>query len=109
MKKKHFTLDEIKNSLEDKSFSWYTPQTVPTNDKSVDVAVVEASLQEHTSIISRKEVSKYIDTINDYPLGIRIPKNAWKEGYTYRVNDCFYDDKGDFLYRVPGLNEQQKQ
>lgn len=60
-------------------------------------------MQESTNVISRKEVSKFIDTVNDYPLAIRIPKKAWKEGYTYRVKDCFYDDKGDFLYRVPGL------
>ncbi|XP_025205232.1 uncharacterized protein LOC112601704 [Melanaphis sacchari] len=102
---RHFTLDEFKNdSREEDSFSFYTtPQILSTNNKSVDVEKVEASLQENTRIISRKEVSNYIDTINDYPLAIRIPKRVWKEGYVYRVNDCFYDDNGDFLYRVPGL------
>lgn len=113
LKKKHFTFDEMKNHFQDESFSWYTPEIETTNDKSVDVATIEANLQENTSIISRREASKYINTIDDYPLGIRIPKSAWKEGYTYRVKDCFYDDKGDFLYRVPGLitneNEEQKQ
>jgi len=74
-----------------------------TNYKSVDVEKVEASLQENTSVVSRKEASAFIDTINDYPLAIRIPKKVWKEGYMYRVNDCFYDDNGEFLYRVPGL------
>lgn len=76
---------------------------MPPNEKSVEVATVEASLQENTTVISRKEVSRYINTINDYPLAIRIPKKVWKEGYTYKVKDCFYDDNGDFLYRVPGL------
>jgi len=112
--KRHFTLDEFKNDSQNESFSFYTtPQTLSTNNKSVDVENVEASLQENTRIISRKEVSEYIDTMNDYPLAIRIPKSVWKEGYVYRVNDCFYDDNGDFLYRVPGLikdeDRQQKQ
>jgi hypothetical protein len=100
-KNKHFTLDQLKKNSQERSFSWYTPQ--PTNEKNIDVATVEASLQEHTSIISRKDVSKFIDTINNYPLAIRIPKKVWKEGYTYKVKDCFYDDRGEFLYRVPGL------
>ncbi|CAI6362047.1 unnamed protein product [Macrosiphum euphorbiae] len=107
--KRHFTLDEFKSDSRKES----TPRTLPTNDKSVDVEKFEASLQENTSVVSRKEVSAFIDTINDYPLAIRIPKKVWKEGYIYRVNDCFYDDNGDFLYRVPGLikdeDRQQKQ
>ncbi|VVC36350.1 Neugrin/Rrg9 [Cinara cedri] len=110
--KKHFTLDDIKNNSQNKSFKWYMPQTLQSNEKSVDIATVEASLQENTSVISRKEVSTYIDTMNDYPLAIRIPKQVWKEGYMYKVKDCFYDDNGDFLYRVPGLitdgDSQQK-
>jgi len=103
IKKKHFTLEEFKNNGQSESFSWYTPQPLSTNEKSVDVATVEADLLESTSIISRKNFSKFVDTINDYPLAIRIPSKAWKKGYTYKVKDCFYDDNGDFLYRVPGL------
>jgi neugrin len=34
---------------------------------------------------------------------ISIPKNLWKQGGTYKLDDCFYDDDGEFLYRVPGL------
>lgn len=113
LKKKHYTLDEIKNSPKQELFSWYTPQNLTTNEKNVNVAEVEADLQERTSVISRKEVSKFIDTFNDYPLAIKIPKTAWKKGYMYRVKDCFYDDNGIFLYRVPGLimdeNKQNNQ
>lgn len=103
LKKKHFTLDEIKNNSQNNSFSWYTPQNVTINEKRVNIEEIETGLQEETKVISRKEISKFVDTINDYPLAIRIPKRVWKEGYTYRVNDCFYDDNGHFLYRVPGL------
>lgn len=34
---------------------------------------------------------------------IKIPKSVWKEGSVYKLSDCFYDDSGEFLYRVPGL------
>lgn len=34
---------------------------------------------------------------------ITIPKKAWKEGQIYKLDDCFYSDDGEFLYRVPGL------
>lgn len=101
--KKHLTLEDFKRNVKSESFSWYSPQPLPKNEKSVDVATVEANLQESTSIISRKEFSNYIDTMCNYPLSIKIPTKVHKEGYTYRVKDCFYDDNGDFLYRVPGL------
>uniref|UniRef100_A0A675B374 Uncharacterized protein n=2 Tax=Anopheles darlingi TaxID=43151 RepID=A0A675B374_ANODA len=35
---------------------------------------------------------------------IKIPKKLYKKGATYQVDDCFYDDDGEFLYRVPGMN-----
>lgn len=107
LKKKHFTLDELNNNVHKKSFSWYTPQNYSTNEKSVETAVIEADLQENTGVISRKEVSTFIDTMNEYPLAIRIPKQAWKEGHMYKVKDCFYDDQGDFLFRVPGLTSDE--
>lgn len=107
LKKKHFTLDEIKKGQQKDLFSWYTSQNMPTNEKSIAIATVEGSLRETTEVISRKEVSKFIDTMNDYPLAIRIPRRVWKEGYMYKVKDCFYDDKGDFLYRVPGLTTDE--
>jgi hypothetical protein len=35
---------------------------------------------------------------------IKIPRKEWKKGKIYKVNDCFYSDDGEFLYRVPGLD-----
>lgn len=35
---------------------------------------------------------------------IYIPRKAYKRGALYKVNDCFYDDDGELLYRVPGLD-----
>ncbi|XP_058824372.1 uncharacterized protein LOC131685034 [Topomyia yanbarensis] len=34
---------------------------------------------------------------------IKIPKKLYKQGATYQLDDCFYDDDGEFLYRVPGM------
>lgn len=35
---------------------------------------------------------------------IEIPEKLLKEGATYRLGDCYYDDDGEFLYRVPGMS-----
>lgn len=35
---------------------------------------------------------------------IRIPRRLQKEGATYKMGDCYYDDDGEFLYRVPGMS-----
>lgn len=34
---------------------------------------------------------------------IQIPYRLRKEGATYKMGDCYYDDDGEFLYRVPGM------
>lgn len=41
--------------------------------------------------------------VQEYRERIYIPRKLYKRGATYKVRDCFYDDDGDFLYRVPGL------
>lgn len=38
---------------------------------------------------------------------IKIPKNLKKKGATYQLDDCFYDDDGELLYRVPGMTGRQ--
>lgn len=40
----------------------------------------------------------------EYPLKIQIPNKVFKKGFIYKLNDCYYDDRGIFLYRVPGMN-----
>lgn len=34
---------------------------------------------------------------------ITIPAKLWRRGATYKLADCYYDDDGEFLYRVPGM------
>ncbi|XP_068157687.1 uncharacterized protein [Drosophila tropicalis] len=36
---------------------------------------------------------------------IAIPKKLQRPGATYRVDDAYYDDDGEFLYRVPGMTQ----
>lgn len=42
----------------------------------------------------------YAPQIKEY---IKIPMKLYKKGGTYKLGDCFYDDDGELLYRVPGL------
>lgn len=43
------------------------------------------------------------DLPEDPPERIRVPADKWKEGCTFKIGDCYYDDDGEFLYRVPGM------
>lgn len=51
-----------------------------------------------------KSKSKKDYSFLEYPLKITIPANVYKQGCTYKLNDCYYDERGMFLYRVPGMN-----
>lgn len=57
--------------------------------------------EEH-SLIEYKEDDNKKDVM-DYPERIRIPKKVYKKDATYKVNDCYYDHDGKFLYRVLGM------
>ncbi|CAD6991784.1 uncharacterized protein LOC101455137 [Ceratitis capitata] len=39
---------------------------------------------------------------------IHIPRKLWRKGATYRVEDVYYDDDGEFLYRVPGMTGRSR-
>ena len=53
------------------------------------------------SKISNAEIE--LENDDNPPEWIRIPKNIWKRGATFKIGDCYYDDDGSFLYRVPGM------
>lgn len=38
---------------------------------------------------------------------IRIPAKLYRRGATYKLEDCYYDDDGEFLYRVPGMTGRE--
>lgn len=76
-----------------------------------DLAQPPKPVRDLTNVTKHKESSVATLHINDKKVfqsleiqeHITIPKKAWIEGKTYKVDDCFYDDDGEFLYRVPGL------
>uniref|UniRef100_A0A069DTH8 Uncharacterized protein n=1 Tax=Panstrongylus megistus TaxID=65343 RepID=A0A069DTH8_9HEMI len=36
----------------------------------------------------------------NFLMKIKIPKEKWKKGCIYKVNNCYYSDDGEFLYRI---------
>jgi hypothetical protein len=35
------------------------------------------------------------------PLSVEIPPSEFKDGAIYKLNNCYYDCNGDFLYKTP--------
>lgn len=65
-----------------------TPRTPKYDDKLVSTSKLQKDVQ--LPAIQHK---------------IPIPPELQKQGSIYRLYDCFYDDKGIFMYRVPGLSD----
>lgn len=68
-------------------------------DKDFNIIGADDNLLD-TSI---KVWNKKVDTELSYTKPIKITKQLYKPGMTYRISDCYYDDDGEFLYRVPGV------
>nr|XP_033342396.1 uncharacterized protein LOC117229755 [Megalopta genalis] len=77
--------------------------TVKENEIQTEVANIVNTERSNSIDTYVKEWKTDIDTEFEYVKPIKIPKNVWKHGMTYRVKDCYYDADGAFLYRVPGL------
>ncbi|XP_046621235.1 uncharacterized protein LOC124305660 [Neodiprion virginianus] len=58
----------------------------------------EMGLQTYVKVWEKKVIRD-----EHYSEVIKIPKDKYKKGKLYKIRDCFYDDDGEFLYRVPGL------
>ncbi|KYM78375.1 hypothetical protein ALC53_11030 [Atta colombica] len=72
------------------------------NDKNRSFNIIEADDNLlNTSIIAR---NKKVDVELNYAKPIKIAKHLYKPGMTYRISDCYYDDDGEFLYRVPSVH-----
>ncbi|XP_046744369.1 uncharacterized protein LOC124410207 [Diprion similis] len=64
---------------------------VPDDSKKME-------LQTYVKVWEKKAIQE-----EHYSEVIKIPKDQYKKGKLYKIQDCFYDDDGEFLYRVPGL------
>lgn len=91
---KQFLPSESESSASDESNVAEKPETPHQilNIKKYETAV---------TLSDSNHNSKYVET--DRPEFVKIPKKLYKKGATYQLDDCFYDDDGEFLYRVPGM------
>lgn len=87
-----------------------TVNTVPIKTDSIQTNRIDSQLiseKNEKDLTNYKEENKEIGSVSNYPERIRIPKKAYQRGATYKVNDCFYDHDGRFLYRVIGMTDTQ--
>lgn len=76
--------------------------TIVSKDKDKDFNIITAD--ENLLNTGIKVWNKKVDTELNYAKPIKIAKQLYKPGMTYRISDCYYDDDGEFLYRVPGVH-----
>lgn len=110
--RKEVSLDQLRNNLLQNSHKLRFNEKLFLNQLSQKTEEINSSLKpvEVTSIESSYTKFKTSEVVSyeaprliSYPNKIRIPKNKWKRDATYKLNDCFYDSNGYFLYRVIGL------
>ncbi|KAL1506191.1 hypothetical protein ABEB36_005597 [Hypothenemus hampei] len=83
---------------------------------TVNSKIIELNQEELSNIVQHKyeTVKNKVGSIKRtslkdlshliYPDEIIIPEKIYKKGNTYKLNDCYYDSDGLFLYRVPGMS-----
>lgn len=76
--------------------------SIAPKDKDKDFNIVGAD--DNLLDTSIKIWKKKVDLDLNYAKPIKISKHLHKPGMTYRISDCYYDDDGEFLYRVPGVH-----
>lgn len=90
----HASIDDNKNAVAENSHETET----------VDLAVAQTNTS--SKIIQKYPVKQGYSKSEDLPSirhSIDIPPKLRKKGSVYKLYDCFYDDRGKFMYRVPGL------
>jgi len=87
-----------------------TESTVGTNDVNDERAfnepmkgVSESSSKEEVFVFDAQSGYKKPYVSPDHSDKIQIPRKLRHKSRLYKVDDCFYDCDGDFVYRVPGL------
>lgn len=70
-------------------------------DGSQNLRVFKQKDNDNVTTLSQEDASVFRSL--EIKEQIRIPRRLWKKDRLFRVGDCFYDDDGEFLYRVPGL------
>lgn len=66
--------------------------------------IEELKVQKHeTGAVPLPEIRGTAAARSEIREFVKIPKKLYRKGATYQLDDCFYDDDGEFLYRVPGM------
>lgn len=115
---KRITLDELATKIK---VRLHEGETIDVTDKIMVDSISSSNQKNYLSSTPDIDLIAYTKTENkltefkendnklfsglNYPERIRIPKKAYKRGATYKINDCFYDHDGRFLYRVMGLTK----
>jgi hypothetical protein len=86
MVSKHSKCEDVPEAIQDTN-SDITGEMVKSHSAGLNPTVTEMS----------SDISK------DPPERIRVPAEKWQKGCTFKIGDCYYDDDGTFLYRVPGM------
>lgn len=74
----------------------YNKNISKQNNKNNDIITTDKLVDSNIKVWNKK-----IDSECDYAKPIKIAKHLYKLGKIYRISDCYYDDDGEFLYRVP--------
>lgn len=104
--KRRMRIQELKTFKLEEKASTSSIEGVFNNPSGTGIVTNEKvfSLERYTSnevIVSPEDIQKYeMAKIKDK---IYIPRKMRQKGATYKVEDCYYDDDGEFLYRVPGM------
>lgn len=107
-----YLLDKVKNKRKMRLQELKELQLVPKQNQELErplpnpggTGILPSFVEkfERTEIVvSAADQRKYeITKVKDR---IVIPRKLYRAGATYRVDDSYYDDDGEFLYRVPGM------
>lgn len=83
-------------------------QKIDDDSDTIDLTASDVDIYGKIQKYQTKEVA--VNNLNkeqessEIRLKIEIPKRLQRKGKVYKLYDCFYDDQGLFLYRVPGLS-----
>lgn len=109
-KKEEFNSLNLETSNEEKEELNFL--NLETSNK--EEALISLNKSERPQLVSSDKIDAKLDTYvkerntkisecETYSQPIQIPKKLYQKGKTYRISDCYYDDDGEFLYRVPGV------
>jgi hypothetical protein len=82
-----------------------TPSEMTKFEEAPMMKVSKMKKQDNEMTMYVKDTEQVLESL-EIEQRIKIPKKLYQKGKIYQVQDCFYADDGDFLYRVPGFIKQ---